>query len=77
MPDPSIYQNQQAMHFGTHLHMQGVKHEDLDTMPADQLAAHATRAGLSRVPKGDTLEMTKSYMQKLAKPAPADPFAGL
>jgi hypothetical protein len=77
MADASVYRNHTAMNFGTHLHMQGVSHEDLDTMPADQLAAHATRAGLGRVPSGETLEMTKSYMKKLAAPPLDDPFAGL
>ena len=76
MPDPSVYKNQQAMHFGTHLHMQGIHPDDLDSMSADQLAAHATRAGLGRVPKSDVLDLAKQHMRGLASP-PDDPFAGL
>jgi len=77
MPDPSVYKNQQAMHFGTHLHMQGIHPDDLDSMDKNELAEHAMKAGLGRVPQDDMKAMTKSYMQKLAAPPLDDPFAGL
>lgn len=76
MPEPNVYQHQQAMHLATHLHHQGVSADEVDTMSSDQLADHAVRAGLGRVPKGDSLEWVKQHMKGLATPVD-DPFAGL
>lgn len=77
MADASVYKNHAAMSFGTHLHAKGVTADDLDTMSPSELSSHATTAGLGRVPSGEMLEMTKSYMKKLAAPPLDDPFAGL
>jgi hypothetical protein len=77
MADASVYRNHTAMGFGAHLHQKGITADDLDNMTSAELSSHATTAGLGRVPSGETLEMTKSYMKKLAAPPLDDPFAGL
>jgi hypothetical protein len=77
MADPNVHQQRTAMHFGTHLHMQGVRAEDLDDMPEADLARHAMTAGLGRVPNTAVRSMAKEYMSGLAQPMTDDPFAGL
>lgn len=78
-PANNPYQNHAAMSFGHFLHTKGIDHEALERMSTTELSSHATQAGLGRVPSGETLKMTHSYLKKLNEPTPADfdPFAGL
>ncbi len=78
-PENNPYRNHAAMSFGHFLHTKGIDHRDLEHMSTADLSSHATQAGLGRVPSGETLKMTHSYLKLLNQPKPADfdPFDGV